>query len=62
MIFIHPLEGMTIPHPDHNSAIDPEGALVPNSKFYRGFLKRGEATEGLPSSKSARKSKRKLKE
>ncbi len=61
MIFIHPPEGDD-PSFGSQSAIGPEGALVPNSNFYRGFRARGEVTEGVPSSKPAKKSKRKLKE
>ena len=46
--YIVPGDGMTIPHPDDGKPIGAEGAWVPNNRFYRNFIRRGEAKEGPP--------------
>lgn len=47
-IYIKPRKGMTIPLPDSGEAIGAEGALVPNTSFYRRFIHRGEAEKTSP--------------
>ncbi|MDV7340973.1 DUF2635 domain-containing protein [Terasakiella sp. A23] len=48
MMYIMPEEGMTIDHPDTKQPIGKEGAWVPNNRFYRRFIRNGEAKETDP--------------
>lgn len=45
-MFIKPVGGLTIPHPDNpRRSIPEEGASVPNNRLYRRFVAAGEAAE-----------------
>jgi len=47
-IFLTPKPGMTIPNPDDGQPITDGGMYVPNSRFYRNYVKRGEAVISKP--------------
>jgi len=51
-LYLKPCDGMTIPHPDTTGPIGKDGAWVPNTKFYRGFLSRKEAVTSKPPKKT----------
>ncbi|OSQ41669.1 DUF2635 domain-containing protein [Thalassospira sp. MCCC 1A01428] len=58
-IYIKPCPGMSIPMPDNSDPIGAEGALVPNTSFYRRFILRGEAEKSRPPKLSGKSTKTK---
>ncbi|MAO55658.1 MAG: hypothetical protein CMM61_08170 [Rhodospirillaceae bacterium] len=47
-IYLVPKDGLPIPTPKDGGTIPPEGAWVPNNRFYRNYIRRGEAERGTP--------------